>query len=58
MANPLHDMVLYSSSTQLFTSGFSLILESDIDPGYISININPILFREIQIKAFPVCAFS
>ena len=32
-------------------------IESDINPGYISININPVPFGDILIKVFPVSVF-
>ena len=36
---------------------FSVISKSDMEPGCILLNINPILIREISTKAFPVWLF-
>ena len=33
---------------------FSVILKSDMDPGCVLLNINPISIREIPTRAFPV----
>ena len=48
-------MISCSSSTQLITSDFFVILESHIDPGSIPVNINLIPVGEIPIKALPIC---
>ena len=37
---------------------FSVILKSDMDPGYILLSIDPISIREIPTKVFPVQAFA
>ena len=37
---------------------FSVILKSDMDPGYILLSIDPISVREIPTKVFPVQAFA
>ena len=47
-------MISYCSSTQLIRTNFSAILESDIDPEYISMNVNPIPTEEIPRNAFSV----
>ena len=47
-------MVACSSSTNLVTSGFPVMLKLNMDPGYISLNINLILIGKIPTKAFPV----
>ena len=36
---------------------FSMISKSDMEPGCILLNINPIPIREIPTKAFPVWVF-
>ena len=36
ISNPLSDIILCSSSTLFITSSFSVMLESEIKPGYIS----------------------
>ena len=38
------------------TRFFSVKLELDTDPGYISLNINSISIGEIKTKGSPVCA--
>ena len=58
LKNPLPDVISRSSSTQLLTWHiFSVMLEPNMDPKCISLNIISISIEEIPIKGFPVCVF-
>ena len=57
MVNPLFGMISYSSSTHLIKLDSSVTLESDIDPGYISLDISSILFTEISKRFYQHLCF-
>ena len=50
LKNPLAVMISCSSSTQLITSNFSVMLESNIDTGYIHWRLTPFQSEKLQLK--------
>ena len=56
--NLLSDMVSCSSSIQLITSDFSLILELDINPGYIHWTWNQFQLEELKLNVSHMCVLN
>lgn len=52
VVNLLSDIILCFSSIQFRASAYSAMLESTIEPEYISLITGPIPFREVQKNAF------